>query len=213
MTAHRIIVWRHGRTAWNASGKFQGQADIPLDELGERQAAQAAEVLAMYRPAAIIASDLARARATAAHLARLTGLDVSLDKRLREIHVGTWEGLTAAEVAQLEPEPARRYFAGEDVRRSDTGETVAEVAERVAAALAEAAASAEEGSTIVVVMHGLAARVGICRLVELPATHWNRLGGMNNCAWAIVERHHKGGYWRIEEYNVAGVSERLDPIS
>ncbi|HET9872959.1 MAG TPA: histidine phosphatase family protein [Propionibacteriaceae bacterium] len=213
MTAHRLIVWRHGRTQWNATGKFQGQADIPLDEQGLEQAAVAAKVLALYQPSAIVASDLVRARATAAPLAELTGLDVSLDKRLREIHVGTWEGLTAEQVAALEPDRARRYFAGEDIRRSETGETVAEVAVRVAAAMEEAAEAAPEGSTVVVVMHGLAGRVGVCRLVGLPADSWNRLGGMHNCGWIVVQRHRRGGYWRIEEYNVAGASEVRDPIS
>jgi probable phosphoglycerate mutase len=136
-----------------------------------------------------------------------------VDKRLREIHVGTWEGLTADEVSAMKPDWARRYFAGEDVRRSATGETVAEVAERVSAALEDAAAGAVDGSTLAVVMHGLAARVGICKLVGLPAEVWNRLGGMDNCAWTVVERHRRGGYWRIEEYNVAGTSELRDPIS
>ncbi len=213
MTAQRLIVWRHGRTEWNATGKFQGQADIPLDDLGVRQAARAAEVIAMYQPQVIVASDLSRTRATAAPLAELTGLPVRLDKRLREIHVGSWEGLTADEVAALEPGWAQRYYAGEDVRRSETGETVAEVAERVAAAMEEVAATAADGSTIVMVMHGLAARVGICRLVGLPPETWNRFGGMDNCAWSIVERHREGGFWRIEEYNVAGVSVAKDPIS
>lgn len=213
MTAARVIVWRHGRTAWNRTGKFQGQADIALDDLGQVQAKTAAPALAAMGPSRIVASDLIRARQTAAELAELTGLPVRTDPRLREIHVGTWEGLTADEMAQVDPDGARRYLAGEDVRRSATGETVGEVAERVAEALTEIAQGAEDGETVVVVMHGLAGRVGVCRLVGLPPQTWRLLGGMDNCGWISLKRHRTGGYWRIEAYNVTVGPTTADPIS
>ena len=60
MTAARIIIWRHGRTEWNMVNRFQGQADVPLDEVGYAQAARAAEVLAAYRPSSLYSSDLSR---------------------------------------------------------------------------------------------------------------------------------------------------------
>ena len=65
MTSRRIILWRHGRTAWNAERRFQGQTDIPLDDTGMAQAARAAKVLARLHPNRIHSSDLSRARATA----------------------------------------------------------------------------------------------------------------------------------------------------
>lgn len=198
-----MVVLRHGRTAWNASGRFQGQADVPLDSRGVAQAERAAEVLAELAPSAITSSDLSRARQTAEPLARLTGLSVGTDKRLREIQVGTWEGLTIDEVVSgLDDDLARRYLAGEDVRRSPTGETVAEVGERAAEALSEIGHAGEPGSTVVVVMHGLAARAGVCRLVGFPQQSWHLLGGLHNCAWITVERHRRGDYWRIGDYNV-----------
>lgn len=212
MTAERLIVWRHGRTEWNATNRFQGQADVPLDPLGKRQVAQAAAVLAELGPVRIVASDLARARATAGALAELVDLPVETDRRLREIHVGSWEGLTVAEVRAQDPELAARYEAGEDVRRSATGETVGEVAARVADALGEEGTAAPDGSTVVVAMHGLAARVGVCRLVGFPPETWNRLGGLHNCAWISVRRH-RGGYWRIEEYNVRAFEPPEDVTS
>lgn len=203
MTAARIIVWRHGRTEWNATGRFQGQADVPLDELGRVQAKRAAPVLAELKPSVIVSSDLTRARETAGELLALTGLPLRTDTRLREIHVGSWEGLTADEVARTDPELAHRYFQGEDIRRSATGETVAEVSARVAEALVEEGAAAPDGSTIVVVMHGLAARVGVCRLVGFPPETWHLLGGMHNCAWITIEWHQIGAYWRIRDYNAS----------
>jgi len=213
MTARRLLVWRHGQTEWNASGRFQGQADVPLDDLGHLQAKRAAPVLAGFNPSMIVASDLSRARQTAAPLAELTGLPVATDPRLREIHVGSWEGLTADEVAVVDPERAKRYFAGEDIRRSATGETVAEVAARVSESLADIAEDNEDGATVVVVMHGLAARVGVCRLVGFPQETWRLLGGLHNCGWISVKRHRTGHYWRIDEYNATVTPELPDPIS
>lgn len=212
MTAGQLVVLRHGRTEWNAAGRFQGQADIPLDERGRAQAQRAGVALAELAPAAIVASDLGRAQETAAAVSATTGLAVSTDARLREIHVGTWEGLTAEEVLELDPEQGARYLKGEDVRRSATGETVAEVADRVCEALVEIADAADDGSTVIVVMHGLAARVGVCRFVGLPQESWQHLGGLHNCGWITVERHRSGEYWRIADYNVTAPRDAGAPV-
>jgi len=59
MTAARIIIWRHGRTEWNIVNRFQGQADVPLDDVGYAQAVRAAEVLATYRPSSLYSSEVA----------------------------------------------------------------------------------------------------------------------------------------------------------
>jgi broad specificity phosphatase PhoE len=202
MTAARIILWRHGRTEWNVVDRFQGQADIPLDGVGYGQVVRAAEVLAAYRPTGLYSSDLSRCYQTATVLAERTGLEIITDKRLREIHVGSWEGLLGEEVRAADPALARRLWAGEDVRRSPTGESPREVAERMAEALAEIAEAAEDHSTVVVATHGLSGRVGTCRFVGLPFDHWRLLGGLSNCAWVSIDRHRSGAYWRIEGYNL-----------
>src|SRR5262245_22002704 len=88
----RLVLWRHGQTQWNVEGRFQGQSDIPLDQVGEQQAERAARLLAALQPTAIYSSDLTRATMTAAPLARLTGLTVISDKDLRERYGGLWEG-------------------------------------------------------------------------------------------------------------------------
>ncbi len=202
MTADRLVVWRHGRTAWNAAGLYQGQADIPLDELGRRQAAAAAAVLAELRPVDIVASDLSRAASTAAALADRTGLTVRHDRRLREIDVGGWEGKTVEQAAVTDPELVAGLAAGQDVRRSPTGETTSEVAHRVAEAFTDISENAGDGSTVVVTMHGLAGRVGIARFLEVDA---DRLGGLRNCAWVLLDRHTRG-HWYIGGYNIqAGI--------
>jgi probable phosphoglycerate mutase len=201
MTADRLVLWRHGRTEWNVTGRFQGQADVGLDSVGRDQAAQAARALAAFAPVALYSSDLSRSYVTATALAELVNLPIQTDKRLREIHVGSWEGLLGSEIRAQNPDLAERLWRGEDVRRSPTGESPGEVAERMAEVLGEIAESAPDGSTVIAVGHGLAARVGACRFVGLPFEHWRVMGGLSNCAWISLDRHRSGAYWRIEAYN------------
>jgi len=213
VTAARIILWRHGRTEWNIENRFQGQADIPLDSLGVAQAERSAQMLAGYAPSALYSSDLLRAYQTAAALAAITGLEVQTDKRLREIHVGNWEGLLGREIDAADPDLARRLRAGEDVRRSPTGESPSEVGQRMFEALTEIVETAADKSTVVVATHGLAGRVGACRFVGLPFESWRLMGGLSNCAWVSIDRHRSGVYWRIEAYNALATADGLEAIS
>ena len=73
MTDRRLVLWRHGRTAWNSASRFQGQEDVPLDEVGLDQVRRAAQILAGMKPTRIVSSDLQRAHATAMALADVTG--------------------------------------------------------------------------------------------------------------------------------------------
>jgi broad specificity phosphatase PhoE len=103
--ARRLLLLRHGRTAWNAVGRAQGHADVPLDSTGLDGARAAAAHLATSRDlAALWSSDLLRARQTAACVAEATGLPVKHDERLREFHVGRREGLTLEEFADQHPD-------------------------------------------------------------------------------------------------------------
>jgi glucosyl-3-phosphoglycerate phosphatase len=150
-----LLVVRHGRTEWNATGRFQGMGDPPLDQVGEHQAAALAVELAPMRPSAVVSSDLRRARCTAAAVAAATGLDVEVDAGLREVDLGTWEGLTRDEAEAAYPDEYRRWRDGEDIRRGG-GETVAEAGSRAAAALLGLAGRAAPGDgPMVVVTHGI----------------------------------------------------------
>ncbi len=200
----RVVVWRHGQTAWNAGYRFQGQLDIELDDVGRAQAARAARLLAALSPSAIISSDLARARATADALALVTGLPVSLDKRLREIDVGSWSGLTFAEVSSRFPEEAAEWADGREGRRGG-GESLVEVGARAFKAVSEALASLPAGETLVVATHGACGRAVIASLLELPTTSWRALGSLANCSWSIVRETPHG--WRLAEHNAGTLPE------
>ena len=148
----RLVLWRHGQTPWNVQGRFQGQTDIQLDEVGVEQAERAARLLAALHPDAIVASDLSRALATAAPLARLTGLTVTTDKDLRERHGGVWEGLTDVEIRTRYPVEHSNWAPPE-------GESSGTVADRAGSAMERIADSLQPGSLAVVVSHGAALRL------------------------------------------------------
>jgi len=199
--AARLILLRHGRTEWNAAGRFQGQADIPLDELGREQARLAAVALGAEQIDQAWSSDLSRAYETARTVAELHGLPVRTDPALREIHVGTWEGLTSDEVAEIDPAYGQRYASGEDVRRSATGETTVEVGVRVAAKLAEISVGAADGATVLIGIHGLAALSGALTLLGFPYEAWSRFASLSNCHWIDLRRGPTGA-WRQHAWNV-----------
>jgi glucosyl-3-phosphoglycerate phosphatase len=187
-----LVVWRHGLTTYNVEHRFQGQTDIPLNEAGRAQAAQAAPYLAALRPSAIFSSDLSRATATADALARLTGLPVHLDKDLRERSGGSWEGLTEREIAE-------RYPAERATWTPPDGESVVAVTDRASAALERIADGMPGGSLAVVVGHGAALALSLARLLGVPPEP-RVLGPFGNCHWSVLSR--RGSRWRLLEHNV-----------
>jgi len=205
----RLLVWRHGNTDWNAGRRVQGQADVPLNALGHQQAVDAAELLARFRPDALVASDLRRAADTAAALAALTGRSVKSDPRLRERYFGAWQGLTMTEVAETRPDEYARWTSGAD-HIADDVETLDDLGKRVAEALRDAAAAAPPGGTVVVATHGAAARQGVGHLLGWPREQLRTLRALQNCHW--VELTHDGARgWQMAAYNVGVFSDRPVP--
>lgn len=153
--ATTVLLARHGETDWNVEGRWQGHTDRPLNERGLRQADALADRLASLAIDAVYASDLRRAAETAEPVARRLGLDVTLDRGLREVDVGSWAGLTRDEVAQRFPEGYRRWR--EFGAGWEDGETYEQMAARVTAAVRRIA-GAHTGGCIVVVSHGGAIR-------------------------------------------------------
>jgi glucosyl-3-phosphoglycerate phosphatase len=196
----RLVLWRHGQTTYNAEHRFQGQRDVPLNAVGRAQAQRAAKHLATLGPTQIWSSDLVRASATAGYLARLTGLEVHLDKDLRERHGGAWEGLTTDEIRERYPDDLAAW-------QPPGGETSDFVAERTVAALTKIADESEPGSLVVVVGHGASLTWGMSRLLGLD----DRVtGGMGNCCWSLLSRRVGGGRWRLLEFNVGALPEPVE---
>ncbi|NGO67906.1 histidine phosphatase family protein [Streptomyces boncukensis] len=200
----RIVLWRHGQTAWNLERRFQGSTDIELTDEGLGQARRAARLLAALRPDAIIASDLKRTAVTAAQLASLTGLDVTHDEALRETFAGAWQGLTHDEIVRLYGEQYAAWKRGEPVRRGG-GELETEVADRAAPVVERSADKLPDGGTLVVVSHGGTIRTTIGRLLGLAPRTWEALGGLSNCSWSVLGETARG--WRLLEHNAGSLPE------
>jgi probable phosphoglycerate mutase len=200
IAVRRLVLWRHGRTEWNAEGRFQGQLDPPLDAEGRNQAVQAAPHLVATGlspdDTLVVSSDLTRAAETGATLTALLGVPLRLDERLREHGMGSWEGLTRDEVAERFPDQYADWLAGRPIVGRG-GEEASEVADRALAALAELPAAA----TAVVVTHGGTAGRLLERLLELGPDHRRVFGPLGNCAWTELVLH--GSRWRLLRHNSA----------
>lgn len=201
----RIILWRHGQTDYNFGKRIQGQVDIPLNDVGLEQAHIAARHLCELAPTHIVSSDLIRARETADTLAALTGLEVTLDTRLRERNYGPWEGRTGDEISAQWPDQHLMWRNGQEPglgveSRLDSG------TRNVAAIHDHVARVSESGDyTLVVVGHGGALSNAAMSLIGFNPSEQQPLGGMDNCHWAILtpQTNRKPG-WCIRGYNLFG---------
>jgi broad specificity phosphatase PhoE len=155
------ILVRHGATDWNRDGRYQGQADPPLNEEGWAQAARLAEVLAPRPVEALYSSDLKRARDTAERVAQRLGVPVFVEPRLREINQGAWEGMLVGDIASGYPEDWRAIQDDPLHARAPGGESVAEVAQRALACLGDIAQRFPRGP-VVIISHGLTLGCVLC---------------------------------------------------
>ena len=133
----RLILIRHGQTDWNATGRWQGQADPPLNDLGRTQARHTAQELVSQDIDVLISSDLARASETAQIIGAAIGLPVQLEPRLREINLGDWQGLYSDEIRARWPREMKTWIESPLAIRPPHGESIRELADRVWAAVAE----------------------------------------------------------------------------
>jgi len=196
----RVIVLRHGETEHNATGRWQGQLDTTLSGLGHAQAGAAARALVALRPTRVVASDLQRAARTGHDVAEACGVPITFDERLREIHVGKWAGLTTDEVRERYPEDQDRLISGVDFVRGGHGESVADVADRVRAALVDLLDATDLDDCVVIATHGVTGRVVVAELTGLDQQlAWRVLAGLGNCHWAELAEGAHG--WRLQTWN------------
>lgn len=209
MTTRRLVMLRHGQTDFNLGSRMQGQLDTELSELGKAQAVAAAEVLAKRQPLLIVSSDLRRADDTAVALGEHTGLPVRVDPRLRETHLGDWQGMTHAEVDAAAP-GARLAWRDDATWAPHGGESRVDVAARAMPVVVELVASEPEWGVderpVVLVAHGGLIAALTAALLRLPVENWPALGGMGNASWTQLSGHSTDD----AEDELDGISWRLD---
>ncbi len=153
-----VYLARHGRTAYNLEGRFQGQLPVPLDELGREQAGELAERAATHGFAVLWSSTLLRARETAEIVAARIGLEPREDARLMETDAGDWTDRPFSEVQAEAPELFAKFIAGDPSFAFPGGESFAEQEVRVGAALDEIE---REPLPALVVCHGMVIRAAL----------------------------------------------------
>jgi len=180
-----LCLIRHGQTDWNQQRRFQGQSDVPLNGTGLDQACALAESLAGQTFTALYSSDLSRAFQTASIVGMRLGLPVHIDRRLREICQGEWEGMTLDEVSAVYERNVNGSSHDPVNDRAPGGESVAEVAERMRAAADEIAQRHSHG-TVLVVTHGLALATLLCAAHGIPLEQvYSQVPG--NAAPVVIE--------------------------
>jgi probable phosphoglycerate mutase len=210
----RLVLLRHGQTEYNASSRMQGQLDTDLSDLGRNQAVAAAEVLAKRQPLLIVSSDLRRALDTATALSERSGLPVSVDTRLRETHLGDWQGMTHLEVDAAAP--GARLAWRDDARWAPHGgESRVDVAARSLPLVAELVFGQAEWGVdepdrpVVLVAHGGLIAALTAALLGLPVDNWPILGGMGNASWVQLSGHSElddtaeDARWRLDVWNAS----------
>lgn len=165
-----ILLVRHGETAWNREGRYQGRTDIPLSPDGERQVRRLGERLREVRIDVAISSPLSRARTTAEAILTGKSAPLELDEGLLEISHGQWEGQLASDVALSHAEMFGiwRSAPGRDSPAGPGAETLGDVEARAWSVLERAWMRLDGDQTLLLTAHDAVNRVILCRVLGLP---------------------------------------------
>jgi probable phosphoglycerate mutase len=196
MPTTRFILLRHGETEWNAVGREMGQLDSPLTTRGLDQAQRLAARLVMFRFDALYSSDLGRAVQTAEAIAHRCSCEIRFDMRLRERHMGIFQGLTPDESETRFPEERKAYGAKDANYVIPSGESAVQRLQRTVACLDELAGR-HPGQTVVVVTHG-GILMGFFEYV-LGLSHGAGVRYRRpNAAWNVFSKDDRG--WILETW-------------
>lgn len=195
-----LVLVRHGETVWHAENRYAGSSDVPLTERGAEQGRDLAQWASRQGGfEAVFCSPLSRGRQTAAPAAEAAGLPLRCEPRLREVHFGDGEGMTAEEMRQAFGDRLTAFHrdpAGSPLPR---GEDPAAAAERGLAALHDIAAAHPDG-TVLVVSHSTLIRLVLCTVLGLPLSEYRRtFPELGNTAPITLRL--REGQWSLIRFN------------
>ncbi len=168
----RIILVRHGHVDWLAPERFRGRAELPLSDLGRRQARAAADfIAASWKLDAVYTSPLGRCRETGAVIAAPYHLELQPIDGLADIDYGEWQGLTRGQAKERWPDETELWFRAPHFAAIPGGETLAAVLSRATAALRDIMRRHPDG-TVVLVGHDSINRVLLLFALELPLSRY-----------------------------------------
>jgi broad specificity phosphatase PhoE len=191
-----IYLFRHGEVVLAETRRFIGHLDVPLSPLGERQSVAQAARLASVKLTAVFTSDLMRARRTGEIIGAPHGLTPTVVPELREMAMGRWEGMTAAEIQRGEPAKFAEWMSNVGKFPFPAGESVPDLEARAWPAF-ESIVDAHTGQAVAIVAHGGTNRALICRALELPVGRLLSIG-QDYGALTVLERVET---WRLLHLN------------
>jgi broad specificity phosphatase PhoE len=194
VSAEQLILVRHGETKHNVAGIAQGWGDSELSARGRQQVSRLAERLKWFQPDAIFSSTLDRARATAAAIAKATGLEVQYLDDLREMNYGNWEGKSFLDVRKTDRENYLRWMDDENFACPE-GESHDHVLQRMRRAFAVVQNAVKRP---VFVSHGTAIRIGVTALLDLPLAASRRFAQDNTAINLFLWRSER---WVLKVWN------------
>ncbi len=180
-----LLLARHGQSVSNAVRRFQGAQDVPLSELGRRQAAALSRGLRRRSLAHVYTSPLERARTTAEIVAGEYGVPLTVVDDLRELSLGDWEGRTVEEIRALPGDPYTCWVRDPVAGCPPGGEPLPSVQERVVRAVADIAAAHPDGEDVLVVCHGGVISAYLAHCLGLPLSSIWRVS-VANCSLSAV---------------------------
>ena len=193
-----LYLVRHGETDWNREKRWQGHFDRPLSPEGRAQAAAAARRLVGERISRIHSSDLTRAWQTAEIVGEACGVEPQADRRLREVDVGNWAGLTQEEAKQRFPHGYERRRSGG--KGWEDGESYEEMGERVLACVTEIIAQARGSEHIALICHSGVVRMLVVHALHLAPEDRRAIGGNEHGAVTILKARNDRP-WSLRTYN------------
>jgi len=179
-----LVLIRHGQTDWNVEGRWQGQADPPLNDRGREQARLVAEYQSQFGFVALHSSDLHRAMETAQIIGEELRLPVIPQPRLREINLGKWQGMLSADIEAQYPDEFRRWHTSPLMAHPPDGEDVPALATRVLETVNEIIAR-HPRQRVGIVAHELPIAVVLCRSAGVGLEHLRDMIPRNG-AWSQV---------------------------
>jgi ribonuclease H / adenosylcobalamin/alpha-ribazole phosphatase len=208
MTTTRFVLVRHGEAQGNREFRYLGTSDVPLTARGEQQARQLAQDLARFPLDAIFTSPLARARATAAAIGEVTGIEPSTLEDLREQGYGAWEGLTHEEARALDAAALAAWEADASVA-PPSGESLVQMQARVLTAVDDLAARHPD-EMVALVSHVGPIKMLICAALGLPPSGARRMW-LDPASYSVID-------WRLKDagastglLRIFNASAHLDP--
>ena len=186
--ACRLVLVRHAMA--EGEGRFQGQADVPLSPAGRRQLPTLCRKLRPYKITVAYASDLRRARLTAAFAARRLGVGLEIRLALREMHFGKWQGLSWEQVLKQSPHSARRWARQFPQGPVPGGERFAQFKVRVRREL-RAIAAANPAQSVLVVTHAGVIRVALASALGVPDRNLFRFS-VDPCGLSVIDHFRHG---------------------